>query len=233
MNYKMSLFTLLASSLITLNTWAGCCFVEPAINLPPPTYPCINTPDAATCAGQLPGIAYVNDHASCINLVTCCIQGETAIEFQEKGTIVPVDDPNCGGAIKLPIIIDGFTATLESDGEVSLNGSVTNIGEKAHLNIWRAQIVEGNITKPKKINKRPIPIEGDPNELVDFSEVDINPPSGVNYYVLTDREMNGKLTLHCDHISYVVVGEGTPNQDLAKELCEGMAWSVLVHVFEP
>jgi hypothetical protein len=142
----------------------------------------------------------VNDNAFCINQVTCCIQGETAIEFQEKGTIVPVDEPNCGGAIRLPVIIDGFTATLESNDEVSLNGSVTNIGEKAHLNLWRTQIAEGNITKPKKINQMPIKIQGDPNETIDFSETDAHPLSGVNYYVLTDREMNGELTLHCDHI---------------------------------
>jgi hypothetical protein len=241
MNYQMSLVAILASYVITFNAWADCCFIKPPVNLPPSTYPCITTANFDACNDTPNRVGYLNDNASCsIDGYTCCVQGETGFIIEE-GTLVPVETPpDCEPdtkAIRLPVIIDEFTATLKSHGEVSLKGAVTNLGEKAHLNLWRAQIAEGNhgdqVTKPKKINKMPIKIAGDLHETVEFWETDANPLSGVNYYVLTDRAMNGELTIHCDDIQSVVVGEGTPNPDLAKELCEGVALSLLLRVFKP
>lgn len=237
MNYKMSLLAIFASYLITLTAWAGCCFVVPPVNLPPPTYQCINVPNAATCAGSLPGVAYVNNNAFCINQVTCCILGETAFEFHYKGIIKEVNDPNCNPAIRLPVDIIDFTATLKADGHVYLGGKAVAFGDRGLVEIWRAQIRDdghgGRVTSLKRI--------GDPTSTkteedyvnFPFSATDTHPRRGVNYYIPADLNMDGEYTAHCKHIQYVVVEGGEPNLALARRLCRQHRLVPFLQIFAP
>jgi hypothetical protein len=234
MNYNMSLLAIFASYLITLNTWAGCCFIEPSVNLPPPTYRCINTRDAAIC-NQLVGVAYVNNNASCMSLFTCCIQGETAFEFHDKGIIEEVVLPGCNPAIVLPVNLIDFTATLEADGYVYLDGRAVAFGDRGFVEIWRAQIRDdghgGRVTSLKRIGV-PTPTEEDYVEFP-FSAIDTHPLRGVNYYIPADRNTDGEYTAHCRHIQHVVVEGGEPNLALARRLCRQHRLVPLLQIFAP
>jgi hypothetical protein len=237
MNYKILITAVLANFLLVLNSWAGCCFMKPTINLPPPTYQCIDAPDVFTCDGQFPSAAYVDNNAICLgDGFTCCIIGETAIEFLYEGIIVEVEHPECipGPPIVLPVDITEFTATLGEDSSVYLEGKGNAYGEKAQVEIWRAQIRNdghnGRIVDPTMIGKTKVP-EG--TGMFSFSATDTSPLNGVNYYVPAERMMDGEYTAYCDYIQSVVIGEGIPNLALAKRLCEQHKILPLLQIFAP
>jgi hypothetical protein len=223
MNYKTLFTAIFINYFVVLNAWAGCCFIDSSGGL----YPCVDQIyDADSCRNES-GVAFVAPFAICAwDGVTCCVGHATGFVFHNKGKIKLVHSNDCPpGAdahVRLPVVITDFTATLENDGHVSLEGTVTNLEEQVYMNIWRAQIGdldqdgEKEITNLKKMTTTGFSVA--PFEQVPFSTEDTNPLNGVNYYVLEEVNMNGKSSVYCDRIQSIAL-EGTPEPVLAESLC--------------
>ena len=242
MNYKILVIAILTNFLIILNSWAGCCFNEPTVsrpNLKGKYFPCTTKADASACKeGVANAIAYADNNAFCSeNGFTCCVKGKTAFEFHDKGTVVPVKGRKCeppagvDKMIELPVDIINFTATFEGDGYVHLDGTALAFGDRGFVEIWRAQIENGEVANPTKIGN-PTPSVGDYVEFP-FSAIDTNPPTGVSYYVPAELNMDGEYIPHCDYIQTVVTEGGSPDSDLARTLCEQQEILPLLQIFAP
>jgi hypothetical protein len=124
----------------------------------------------------------------------------------------------------IPGLIDlnSFTATPTNTGvnfEWETASEMNNLG----MNLWCAQMRNGQFEGVTKLNSQVIPSKAQPNSGASYSWISTNLEPGVQHCALEDIDASGQCTVHCDQIDTVVIGNNLPATELNRLKAEAIA----------
>lgn len=132
-------------------------------------------------------------------------------------------------ALSFPLVVDlnSFTATPTDTG-VNLEWETATEMNNLGMNLWCAQVGDGQFEAVTKLNSQLIPSKALPNSGASYSSADypgintnLNP--GVQHCALEDIDASGQCTVHCDQMDTVVIGNNLPATELNRLKAEAIA----------